>query len=533
MRPSRLALWLVVWVLSMVVTLFAGAMAYKYRDKIRSLVQSAQASQIIETNLYLLRMQEVPVPGEGRDGGIAALADGVLLVSRNGKAWFVDGNKRLKPLALHVPVNTADFESDPFNKDTVERERFGVKDILVRSNNSGVEVFASYTEWNSEKDCYGLRVSSLDATTAQLMSGGEDINYRWKTVFDTLPCRTLNMLKSGKRAVTLGAGGRLALLSDSEILFSVGGFGAESEAVESENQAAAGGESSYGKTVLINLATKSSRNFSRGHRNPQGLATGSDSRVWLTEHGPKGGDELNRILDGLDYGWPHVTYGTEYEMMVWPENPHQGRHEGYEKPAYAWVPSIGVSQLMIVEKEAFPYWKGDLLVTSLKAMTVFRVRIEDGRTIFSEPIPIGHRIRDIVETESGSIVLKTDDNFLVYLEPVSAVADGQPGASAERGQVLAAQCKGCHSIAEDGSNGIGPNLRGVVGRRIAGLEGFNYSEGLKAVRMKAKKGRWTPEAMQSFLKDPEAFAPGNAMQMSTRYSDKEIADLIAYFETVD
>jgi glucose/arabinose dehydrogenase len=103
--------------------------------------------------------------------------------------------------------------------------------------------------------------------------------------------------------------------------------------------------------------------------------------------------------------------------MTWPANPQLGRHEGYAKPTYAWVPSIGVSQLIVIGPSAFPFWKGDLMVSSLLAQTLYRVRIEDGRAIYAEPIPIGHRIRDIAETVDGSIVLKSDDNFLIYLKP--------------------------------------------------------------------------------------------------------------------
>ena len=290
-------------------------------------------------------------------------------------------------------------------------------------------------------------------------------------------------------------------------------------------------DNSYGKTMLFDLVTGQSRVYTRGHRNPQGLAVGSDGRVWSTEHGPKGGDELNRLLDGKDYGAPHVTYGTEYGMMTWPGNPYQGRHEGYEKPTYAWVPSIAVSQLIVVERDAFPYWKGDLIVSSLKDASLYRIRIEGDRAVFAEPIPIGHRIRDIIETADGSIVLKTDDDFLVYLEPASELSARQSDAPA-RGELLASQCQGCHTFEQGGASGLGPNLWGIVGRKVASADGFVYSDALRNSRPKLDMGRWTPESLRSYIASPGTFAPGTTMELTTTYSESQVADLVAYLETL-
>ena len=184
--------------------------------------------------------------------------------------------------------------------------------------------------------------------------------------------------------------------------------------------------------------------------------------------------------------------------------------------------------MIVIEQDAFPYWKGDLVVSSLSARSLYRVRIEDGRVMFVEPIAIGHRIRDIVEALDGSIVLKTDDNFLIYLQPIdvnsSDVTDLSPVL---RGQLLAGQCRGCHTFESGGAGGIGPNLWGVVGRPVASLGDFQYSEGLRAVG-----GRWTRTALRSFLRNPGSFAAGNAMEMTTTYDDEQLSDLIAYLQTL-
>ena len=390
-----------------------GAFVYQRGTNTRPLLRPVQPSQGIETNLYNLRVHLVAVPADGRDGGIAPLGNGLLFANRKGRLWYVDPAKSLRALNLRIPINIPEFEADPYNASTIRRDRFGVKDILVQTLPNGVRILVSHNHWHSEKDCYTLRVSSIETSFDGLLDG--TLPSTWKTVFESHPCRLL-MPDGTHRTPSHEVGGRLLAMSESEILITVGVFIGDVETTEGLVEAQAG-NSSYGKTILFNLATGASRVFTRGHRNPQGLAATADTRIWLTEHGARGGDELNRIVQGKDYGFPHVSYGTKYKSSIWPGNPQQGRHEGYEKPTYAWVPSIGISQLIVIERSAFPFWKGDLMVSSLLGQTLYRMRIEDGRAIYAEPIPIGHRIRDIAETANGSIVLKTDDNFLIYLEP--------------------------------------------------------------------------------------------------------------------
>ena len=263
---------------------------------------------------------------------------------------------------LRVPVNVAEFEADPYNAGTTIKQRFAVKDILVQPRADGFTFMASHNYWDKENDCYTLRVSSLEARYDQLEAGAGDSDGQWKTLFETTPCFELTVSPSGRHNPTLAAGGRLAGLSDQEILLTVGAFGPN----RGRPQAL---DNSYGKIVLLDLAIGESRLYTWGHRNPQGIAVTSDSQIWSTEHGDRGGDELNLIVEGNNYGYPLVTYGTQYEALTWPLNPRQGRHDSYEKPIYAWVPSIGISEMIAIEGDAFPYWKGDLLVSSLGAGT--------------------------------------------------------------------------------------------------------------------------------------------------------------------
>lgn len=515
---KRLAL-VFAWLVTLVVAMAAGAYGYKHRARIRSLVSSLQNDPVIATNLYTLKVQKLAIPADGRDGGIAQLGDGILFVDRTGSSSWIGPDRSVRPLAVRVPVNVEEFEADPFNADTQYRELFGVKDIALQTIPGGVRLLASHSHWNTAEECNTLRVSSLEATEQQLMSGVSASE--WRLLFETQPCRPLEETSDGSHRIGLGAGGRVAPLPDGSVLLTVGGFDPENEMVL---QAPQSPDNSYGKSIRIDPVSGESGIYTIGHRNPQGLAVASDGRVWLSEHAARGGDELNLLVEGKNYGYPLVAYGTQYDAMEWPLSAQQGRHEGYDKPMFVWVPSIGISQLIVLENDGFPHWRGDLIVSSLAGQSLYRVRVEEGRAIFSEPIPVGHRIRDIVEAADGSIVLKTDDNFLIYLTALSAATASTP---AERGALLAAQCQSCHATTSAGGNGIGPSLWNVVDRPIASAEGFQYSPALRAV-----DGRWTHAALRSFLADPSSFAPGTTMQLATSFDAGQIENIIAYLETL-
>ena len=163
------------------------------------------------------------------------------------------------------------------------------------------------------------------------------------------------------------------------------------------------------------IRTAPVRPFSIGHRNQQGLAIDTQGRIWSTEHGPEGGDELNLIVDGGNYGWPLASYGAEYGTDNWPFAVNAKNHGEYREPAHAFVPSIGVSQLIQITSMYLPRWTDDLLVSSLQAGRLFRVRVSGERVIYAESIDLSMRIRDLVEARDGRIVLWNDDGQMATL----------------------------------------------------------------------------------------------------------------------
>ena len=527
-RRSRFRFFLVgVWITSLVAAFLAGAIVFRQRHQIRKLIGTAIRGRVIQSNLYNIAVKTLPIPGEGRDGGIDALDDGLLLANRFGAMWFVTSARELRPLSLKIPVNFEEFDHDPYNKTTDLRDQFGVKDILVQRLASGVRLLASYNYWYPDKHCYVLRVSDVETTAGEIHSRAGALQPSWRTLFESTPCLPLETL-GGVHNPTKDAGGRLVALSDSEILVSVGRFGVKGgeDTATDYSQGLQSYDNSYGKTILIDVKKGNSRIYTIGHRNPQGLTVAPDGTVFLTEHGPRGGDELNRIVEGRNYGWPIVSYGTQYDSMTWSANPDKTHHEGFEKPIYAWVPSIGISQLIVLKGKAFPQWAGDVMVSSLVAQTLFRIRLTEGRAVVVEPIPIGHRIRDLVELSNGTIALKTDDDFLVFLEPVDAASltDLEPEA---RGKVIAARCAGCHSLAPDGTDGIGPALWGIVRRDVASRKGFAYSPALASMG-----GTWTRDRLRTFISNPDSVAPGTRMEFIATYDSGALDDLLAFLETL-
>ena len=172
--------------------------------------------------------------------------------------------------------------------------------------------------------------------------------------------------------------------------------------------------------MLIDLNTKKSRPFTAGHRNPQGIFVNKKNIIISTEHGPRGGDEINKIIEGNNYGWPSRSYGEGGENSA----PNHSQY-GFVEPIFAFTPSIAISQIIEAPKEFSPKWQNSYLITTLKGLSIYRVIFDEdySRVITTEKIRIGKRIRDItynkkynsfilaLENENGSIGQISLDKF--------------------------------------------------------------------------------------------------------------------------
>ncbi len=165
--------------------------------------------------------------------------------------------------------------------------------------------------------------------------------------------------------------------------------------------------------------------WSFGHRSPQGLAIHPETGdLWMTEHGPQGGDELNRIEPGLNYGWPVVGYGVNYVSST----PIHARQSlaGMERPAHFWVPSIAASGLMVYTGDKFPMWHGSIISGALAGEQLARLHMSDDyrEVIVEETLAYGMgRLRDVRQGPDGYIYIAISDRAgdpteIVRLEPI-------------------------------------------------------------------------------------------------------------------
>ena len=147
--------------------------------------------------------------------------------------------------------------------------------------------------------------------------------------------------------------------------------------------------------------------FCYGNRNPQGLAFDSSGRLWELEHGPKGGDELNIIEKGKNYGWPVITYGVNYNGTKITDITHK---KGMEQPIWHWTPSIAVCGMKIYSGGEFTSWNGNVLVTSLKFEYLERVVVNDRKMVEREIIyEPGSRVRDVEIDPAGNIYVALEN----------------------------------------------------------------------------------------------------------------------------
>lgn len=499
---------------------------------------------VVNSALYNIRaltyQDYLPAPVVS-GGGLSRLGDGFVLATGDGYLYLLNwtGDQdalQVRPLPYRIPINGDQFAQDTTGKpwrrpvagepvlhakedagDAVISWWFRVAGVLVQEQDNRVRVFASHYYWERAHSCWVERVSMLEADRAQFLAGAS--GPQWRTVFDTQPC--LPISGEGRRRGTAFAGhfggGRLVSLGPDTLLLSVGDFGFNG--VASARMLAQDPTTTYGKAVLIHVNDGHSEIYSSGLRNPQGLYRDPNGKIWETEQGPQGGDELNILKQGANYGWPLVTYGTDYGTLTWPLNPTQVEFPGFEAPVFSWLPDIGVNDLVGVERNLFPVWRDDLLVASLTGQTLFRLRIRNDRVVYAEPIKINNkRIRDVSEATDGRIVLwEDDDNTIVSLRPLT-------GSSGEA--LFATNCSGCHKVGDGTSHRIGPDLYAVIGRTVASAVGYvDYSPALSAYG-----GRWTAERINQFIQNPQQAVPGTAMEFAGLSDADSRSMLIDYLQ---
>ena len=455
---------------------------------------------LIETQHYILEKTWVAAPDDfGMGGSIEAVGDDVVLVTRMGEFHHLPaGEAAFQPLDWAAPsmVQTEGFFTRPQDQATL-----GFQDLEIRETGPGsTELLLTETQVDGERGCVHVvlyrAVLDEPLTTAQP---------DWQTVWTSNPC-----LSNPHGALPLQAGGEMTFLSDTQVAIFLGDFG--NDQFNRKVFTPQDNDNDYGKVVTVDLTTGNSVILTKGHRNPGGLTAGLDGRIWLAENAARGGDEINELVRGANYGWPVETYTTNYGLKTWPVS--YGGTEFFARPAFAFVPSPAVSSMEVMPGGAFERWSGDLILGTLKDLSLYRIHVDDGDVVLTERIETGIRARDLTVTDNGHIFVKADRRPAVL-----RIAPQDGAAPASTASILAqreAGCLACHS----GWSAIAPNLDGVIGRRVASYPGFDYSDGLSKAG-----GRWTEDRLAAFLRDPESVAPGTLMP-AIDMTDEEIGALI-------
>lgn len=326
----------------------------------------------------------MPFRDWGPTGPFVVLGQSEFIVaSRPGEIFHVklDG-----PKATHVSMGKIEVNEN-------DNVGAGLKGFLLLSPDTLLVTRVTYHEG---RGCYLYQLLELSLDVAQ-----KKVAQR-RQILEVQPC-----IKPQLHIDLSEAGGRIVKFADGQVLLSTGHFGLR-----------LGGQ--HGKLLVVNLKTGATIDYAKGMRNAQGIYFDAKTKqIFETEHGPRGGDEVNLVRQGIDYGWPKVSYGTSYDGPEEPDQPGdlRGAHEGFEQPLITFIPSIGIGNLIRYPADAkeFPLWQNDLLVASLREQTLYRMRYLDGRIVFAEPIKLDERIRDIAMLPDGAVALKTDTPRLIII----------------------------------------------------------------------------------------------------------------------
>lgn len=463
------------------------------------------SERVIDTALFPLKIGAYALDKRLPNGrAFMIVGDRILLASGSGGFAEIDMREAapaIRTLPLRIDLQEERLLDFAAGRGFVDFYLLRILDLA--SVNEGRQFAVSYTRWNPARKCVSLfvAVNDLPADWSAIDAKG------WRTVFESQPCLPLRLdgtsLFAGHQA-----GGRILETKPGKLILTTGDF--EYDGVNRTPIYPQDRTSDYGKVFEIDLASGTREIRSIGHRNPQGLFMDAGGRLWSTEHGPHGGDELNLLAPGGNYGWPFMTFGVNYEGGAWPLSARQGRHDdpAYRAPKYAWVPSLGISDLIAV-KNFGPEWEGDLLVASLRGEQLRRLRLEGESIVSDEPIGLDDRMRDIGQLADGRIVLWTDSDKLLILKrdlADGAELDRRIAALSDNVRAVVQACRQCHSLRNGGANGKIP-LAGIFGRDIGSSDPELYSASLKVA-----PGAWDDGKLDSFLANPKRWAPGTTMQ---------------------
>jgi glucose/arabinose dehydrogenase len=273
--------------------------------------------------------------------------------------------------------------------------RFAITDIAVLSKSStSANLLISYPSYRKNGNCV---VVKLDAY--KLTLGSKPSITKGKNWFTSKPCVPISAVQH--------AAGRLAVIDEKTTYLTVGDLGFSKIGSKSA-RGDLGGVFKIGASKVEKIST--------GHRNQQGIELiGND--LYISEHGPRGGDELNLIKKGADYGWPTVTYGQAYSSGDYVRPTRSGTHDGFQLPLYNWVPSVAPTELVALPAAGkWGSWSSQLVMGTLKEQALIFIQLSSKDKVGQvASVDVSDRIRDLELLPDGRLVATTDSGNLLLI----------------------------------------------------------------------------------------------------------------------
>jgi len=502
--------------------------AYKYRGEIRPYMSYFMAlfkSQQLEINtsskkissyqeVKNLNTSELPLKIGYVDlkdfnflngaGQLHKAGNKLYVMSRSGEIYIFDDKNLNYRFSIPNSFNEAlsKYASDSSNA-------FRAFDLHIECSEE--KIFTSFIKFNKIKNNFSFEVSSNNFDCI----GSSVKNDNWLTLL-SIPITLAEATNSAS------AGG--AIYYENKKLFVGFAFTEDENALEvDEIPNSFDDRNLRGKILMIDVENNDIAVFTRGHRNI-GAIIKNVSNILSIEHGPEGGDEINLIKSGKNFGYPIWTYGTDYGSFKWKNESMKSDIWNVSDPLFAFVPSIAPSD-MINLINFNSKWDNNLLISGLKSQSIYRLKTKKNKVIYSEPIWIGHRVRSIEEFNSNIFIL-TDKGLLgrIEIDEIALLTDVVGADKPIHKNSPLNKCIQCHSVYMQANSSSAPNLYGVLGREIAKS---NYDEYSKALR--DLDGKWTKEKLKKYLKNPQEFAKGTTMP-NLGLSNLEINMIISELE---
>jgi len=350
------------------------------------LAQPAYAEDL-NIDIQKMNVSEAITKGGNNQRGptLAALKNGDLLLgggANGGTIYLGDGKKR-KLIKLGDLISSAQRKKD---------SRFAITDILILSESSkSIKTLISYPRLGSNGNCVEVIVDEVDI---DLSKNSLQRKSNW---FISKPCVPISAVQH--------ASGRMEKIDQNSAYLTIGDLGYKK--IDDVNLRKDLGS-------VFKISKNSVSKVSYGHRNMQGILN-LNNLLLVSEHGPRGGDEINIVKPNTDYGWPFVTYGKAYGVGDYIKPKNNGTHAGYEEPIKYWVPSIAPTELVQIPKN-WGNWSNQIAMGTLKEETLVLLRMDSNNKITEEKrIKVKERIRDL-DTNANEIIATTDSGKILVFK---------------------------------------------------------------------------------------------------------------------